>query len=422
MYPFPIYIQTTMPIAIPADLAALTTVVTATEAAVEALSITQRYSSQTAFMYLLEQIGCDPKESFRLLHDGFDSIESLVSLYETDIEDFRKQLHSDNKTWMSSSQTHLQSFFSPVIINKLLGIVYYFKTAVTLFHTIPDSKKITDALTISYGRSYAQSLRKKPTTDDDTTLPELTDSKNWTKYKDAFKMYLSTTYGARDIPISYVINDTQRVYTRSNAVKGEIENIDLDNDTIYDIYTTHFSPHFKQDNATVYNKLKESLLNKSSYNHISSFDKSKNGRAAWLSLRVYFEGEHYIKNLRETAFLKLQTTFYRGQTRTFTFEKYINIHKAAHRMLEDAGYNGGQGLDNETKVQFFKNGIKAEGGLETALSMSRANRAYTNFDALVSFLTAEVDHIRMRKSQLKSTTDRTVSGTGRGGRGNSGRG
>lgn len=91
-------------------------------------------------------------------------------------------------------------------------------------------------------------------------------------------------------------------------------------------------------------------------------------------------------------------------------------------MLEDAGYNGGQGLDNETKVQFFKNGIKAEGGLETALSMSRANRAYTNFDALVSFLTAEVDHIRMRKSQLKSTTDRTVSGTGRGGRGNSGRG
>lgn len=75
------------------------------------------------------------------------------------------------------------------------------------------------------------------------------------------------------------------------------------------------------------------------------------------------------KNLRETAFLKLQTTFYRGQTRTFTFEKYTNIHKDAHRMLEDAGYNNGQGLDNETKVQFFKNGIKAEGGLEHALSI-----------------------------------------------------
>ena len=47
----------------------------------------------------------------------------------------------------------------------------------------------------------------------------------------------------------------------------------------------------------------------------------------------------------------------------------MNIHKSAHKMLQDAQYNNGSGLDNETKVQYFCNGIKYEAGIEVALSM-----------------------------------------------------
>ena len=87
-------------------------------------------------------------------------------------------------------------------------------------------------------------------------------------------------------------------------------------------------------------------------------------------------------------------------------------------MLEDAGYNNGLGMDDATKIQHFKHGIRESAGLEVALTQTRANVAYKRFDHLVSFLTAEVDHKSNRKKQLNSSKDRRVSSYKAGGRGN----
>lgn len=91
-------------------------------------------------------------------------------------------------------------------------------------------------------------------------------------------------------------------------------------------------------------------------------------------------------------------------------------------MLQDANYNNGIGMDNETKIQYFRNGIKADADLELALSTSRANPVYSDFDALISFLSAEVEHLKLRKAQLRSNNNKRVSGAGRGRGGGRGRG
>ena len=93
-------------------------------------------------------------------------------------------------------------------------------------------------------------------------------------------------------------------------------------------------------------------------------------------------------------------------------------------MLEDAGYNGGQGLDDATKVQHFKTGIQTDAGLEHSLSSVRANPRLQQFTPLVSFLSAEVEHKSLRKQQLRGAKDRQVSqvksdrGGGKNGNGN----
>jgi hypothetical protein len=180
--------------------------------------------------------------------------------------------------------------------------------------------------------------------------------------------------------------------------------------TIFTTRTVHFGPSFKNDNQLVWNKIKTALLGKPGYNHISSFNTSKNGRQAWQTLCTYYQGEHYQKNLREIAFTKLQNTFYRGETARFNFEKFVNIHKAAHKMLCDANFNDGAGLDNETRIQYFRNGIKSEAGIEVALTTSRGNDRYDDFDTLISFLSAEVNHHKMRQAQLKNALTRQMSG------------
>ena len=72
-------------------------------------------------------------------------------------------------------------------------------------------------------------------------------------------------------------------------------------------------------------------------------------------------------------------------------------------MLQDAQYNNG-------KVQYFRNGIKYEAGIEVALSNARTNVTYQDFGALLSFLSAEIDHHKIRKAALSnSSNNRRVS-------------
>ena len=67
-------------------------------------------------------------------------------------------------------------------------------------------------------------------------------------------------------------------------------------------------------------------------------------------------------------------------------------------------------MDNATKVQYFKTGIKFEAGLESQLSNTRVNPVYKEFTNLVSYLQAEVEHKSLRRSQTKpSGRDRNVS-------------
>lgn len=402
-----------MALEIPANDAAMAIIVAVQQEDVNAMTVQQRYTSRAALLCLLARIGCGVKERFRVLHDGFNTISDIVELYSENTDDFKKHLLNSNKTWMNSSLTKMRAFFTPIVINRFVGIVYYFKCSVKLFHTIPDSEEITADLSTRYGSLYINSSSEDEDDIKNIELPPLNEAKDWTSFKDNFMMLLSTTKGSRGIPIDYIVDTTPRAYLRSNANLGITDILDLEDETIFTTRTVHFGPPFKNDNHLVWNKLKTALLDKPGYNHISAFNTSKNGRQAWHTLCTYYQGEHYQKNLREIAFTKLQNTFYRGETARFNFEKYVNIHKAAHKMLRDANFNDGAGLDNETRIQYFRNGIKGEAGIEVALSTSRGNDRYDDFDTLISFLSAEVNHYKMRRAQLKNAVNRQLSGVNR---------
>lgn len=403
-----------MAAAIPANIAALNALVATNNALVIPLTISERYSDQMAFLCLLERLGCSAKERFRLLHDGFDTMETLVDHYGNDIDNFRKHLNTNNKNWVSHSLVLMRSFFSPVVINRLVGALYYFHTTVQLFHIIPDTELVTGARASTYGNLFTTATANDDEDADKITIPPFQDAKGWMSFRDNFILMLSLNKGIRGVPLDYIIDTSDRAAVRANAVRVMVPDIELNDENVFKERTVHFGNSFKQDNKIVWNKLHALLLDKPGYNHINSYANAKNGRAAWIALRTFYEGEDFQQRLRETAFLKLQTTFYRGETNRFDFEKYVNIHKSCHKMLEDANFNGGTGLDYESKITYFRNGIKPEAGLEIAMSNSRSNPRITTFEALISFFTAEVQHNSMRRKQLKSATnEKKVSGVGK---------
>ena len=88
----------------------------------------------------------------------------------------------------------------------------------------------------------------------------------------------------------------------------------------------------------------------------------------------------------------------------------MNIHLNALKLLTQANYNGGAGLDENTKIKHLENNIKADAGLENSLSTARSHRTlYSTFQSFVNFMSAEVDHKYKRQNQLNTSRGGYVS-------------
>ena len=107
------------------------------------LTTTERYEDQNSLLCMLDNIGLDTKEKFRLLHDGYDTMEKIVNNYVNKPSDFKKYLIRNNKTWMSSTLPRMRSFFTPIIMDRLVCLLHYVHTSVKLLHIIPCLLQIT---------------------------------------------------------------------------------------------------------------------------------------------------------------------------------------------------------------------------------------------------------------------------------------
>lgn len=382
------------------------------QAHIIALSITDAFTDHEAFKWLLNNIGINPPERIHLYQDGFNTMADLVNHFNYDIKGFKSYLENLNKTF-AAARAQIRLYYTPRMIRRLCGIQYYFNHAFNTFHTILDVAFVNgDSADVMADEYEAHS---KPSDDDDDkdvdlVIPKLEGHNNWINYRDAMITKISYITGRRGISLQYVIDPTPRTLTRLNQNRVEIDDLSLEDPSKFTIEATHFGPQFKQDNKDVWKILKASLINTHPYPHISKFDTVCDGRKAWQALQAFYEGEDFMQRLKDQAFTTLNNTFYRGETKNFNFDKYVNKHKQAHKQLQDAGYNNGLGLDEDTKIQHFKSGIKAEANLEYAITTIRSNTTrYDDFTKIVAFFRGEIDAQQIRKGQLKSGNSINVS-------------
>ena len=392
------------------------------------LTITERYEHEMGLIRIMDAAGVRQRERLHIIEDGFESVDELISHYANDVKGFSSYLTNLNKTFASARAAADKVYFTPPVLAKFVGIVHYMNQAVNTFHKIPDVGQVDQAHILSASAHY-KTVNENDDDDEDKSsdvkIPTLKGNDNWIDFRDSFKTKLSLTIGNRGISIDYVIDSTPRAVTSANDTKEEIDDLNdlnLEDDEIFKTQSTHFGPAFKADNAIVWNRLKALLINTPHFNHISQCEKSRNGRNAWNALKGYFEGSQFHHRSMDRAFYTLTHTFYTGEHTKFKFEKYVNKHKEAHKLLLDAEYNQGAGLDDATKIRHFEYGIKPEAGLEIALTQMRSQpQNYQDFTDLVTFLSGEVQMKKRRIETIKSTNSRRqVSGFHKGGKGDKG--
>ena len=376
----------------------------------QALTITQKYSNAIYFTDLLDTIGLDGTQRAKLINDGFTTMETLVNHYKASgPKEFEKYLRDLNRTFATASTQALRVYYSPGIMNRVVGCLNYFRHAVYSLHSIPDMDLVTLDFATELGQIYIDHQLKFDDDEDEMelSLPKLKGGTNWIDYRDAFLLKLQSIESARGFPLSYLIDDTRRQVRHANAAYIEVDVLDLSNEEIFTTTAVHFGNAFKTDNKKLWSLLEANLVNSDPYNHIAEFSIRKDGRAAWIALKSHFEGEDYVQKIRSGAINKLKTTVYRGETKTFRFENYMNVHIKAHKQLLDIKYNRGLGLDDATKIVHFKAGIQPAADLETAITLARPYETKT-FREYTTFLGTEVDSKNQRKLQMNQT-ERRVS-------------
>ena len=396
------------------------------------MSNTDKYRDDREFAAMLQRIGVNQAGIEQLRSDDFDTMEVLVGQYKDNISEFTAYLRTINK---SNSPVR----FSPVVSNRITAVLHLFIQAVTCFHTVPDIAIIDRDETQNLLEAYNAYVKISETNGDDDIiidLPELKGHENWIQYRDKFLSNISNMNGSNGTPLSYIVDDTERIASRRNQQYAEAPTIELDSWETYERGMIHFGPHFKRDNAKIWQLLKKSLLGSQPYHHIDEYARQENGRKAWTTLRSYYEGQDFINKTIQECLTKVRTIYYRGESPRFNFEKFIDVQKDCYKRLRDVGYNDGKGLDDASKCSNLKQMIMPEAQLETALSMARTQGLFNGpFDELIHFLKAEVDELTLRRTQQRANrahrvsavgSNRSIGGRGpeqgRGGRGGRGRG
>jgi hypothetical protein len=152
---------------------------------------------------------------------------------------------------------------------------------------------------------------------------------------------------------------------------------------------------------------------------VQGFQRITDGRAAYLALKSHYLGEAYSSRIRAAADNTIDSSYYDGKSRSFTFEKYCEVLKAAFTDIEVSG----EEVSETRKVRVLLHGIRDK-RLDTAVSQVMATPALRDtFESALNFIARFADEMKSLDTSGRAQQMRNVSAVNirRGGRG-SGRG
>ena len=230
--------------------------------------------------------------------------------------------------------------------------------------------------------------------DEDTPdVPKITRSLPVIKWTEAFQDFLNRVIGVRVIPLIYVIRTEVAVPAAApplaNNQPHSTEHGSIEAELIARASHTH--PLFRDDNAMVYHYLEEATRTTSYAASIKPFQRSKDGRGAWLALTTQYAGtdkwEAEIKKMEQL----LHTRVWKGQS-NFSLEQFISQHRNAFVSMQACAEHVEYQLPNEhSRVGFLLDGIQcSDAGLQAAMASIKTDKTVNglrnNFEAAASHL------------------------------------
>ena len=197
--------------------------------------------------------------------------------------------------------------------------------------------------------------------------------------------YLEQKRGVTGIPLA--------AYTRNNPdVPNETDDpLGFGNPTIIAEmirHAPHQGPTAETDMITVWEVIRHITHDGPGWGWVMSFSRSRNGRAAYMALKEHYLGDAFQARLRAKADQLLESSYYDGSKRNFTYERYIETLQRAFTDLESTG----ETVSDERKVRILMTGVN-DPRLESAKNQILATPTLrATFESASNFLAEVLDN------------------------------
>ena len=179
--------------------------------------------------------------------------------------------------------------------------------------------------------------------------------------------------------------------------------------------TRHEGPDYRADNKTVWAIIRQITHGGPGWNWVTRFSRTEDGRGAYIAIKTHYFGESFVTRTVTRADATIESLYFDGKGRNYTFEKFCEQLNRAYADLDE----NGEPLTEAKKVRRFLQSVK-DPRLEAAKNTIMVTA--TLRDNLTGAMSHMADALDMSKTTTKTRTISATQTGGRGGRGGRGRG
>ena len=241
--------------------------------------------------------------------------------------------------------------------------------------------------------------QKEAAKDEDASKPDgLKKLVNWALWNESFLNYLRQILSAAKIPLIYLTRDEK-------DAPAVLDPADFGSPAEYLIEATVMEGrHYEIDNPRFYRELKSFVVNGEGWSYIKKFERSQDGRKAYLSLKTQCEGTASKITRKNKAYASISNATYSGSRRQYKFQDFINTHQTAHNEILDCDPT--EAVPESKKVADFLKGI-TDPKLESAVSVVLGDpKMLNNFQMCQQYLSTTVEN----RATLERSKERNISG------------
>ena len=255
--------------------------------------------------------------------------------------------------------------------------------------------------------------KKKETSQE---VPKISKELPILKWFESMEDFLSQVVGIRTIPLSYVIRaivDVPAAVPEQQPNKPHSrDHGSVEADLVARASHTH--ANYRNDNEKVYYLLEEATRTTPYAASLKSYQRKKDGRGAWNSLRATYAGRDKWDGELKKQQEMIQSRTWKGQN-NYPLEKFIAAHRNAYVSMEQCSQHVPFQLPNAyTRVgDLLKNIESSDPGLQAAIANINQDEGgkRVDFEAAAAFLLPYDPVAKKRQAGTKRDLDASIGGT-----------